>query len=282
MLGALASFCLMAIGAKELSGELNTFQVLFVRSAISLGVVVAIIAVSGKTDLFRTQRLKWHSFRNISHLAGQYGWFVAIGLLPLAEVFALEFTVPFWTAILAYVVLKESLTARKLIAIMCGFLGVLIIVQPGFKQIDFGVIVILLAAICYSFTYISTRTLASTDAPLTILFYMCIIQFPITLVFALPHWESPNSNQWLWMAAIGITAMSAHYCLSNAMKYADAAIVVTMDFLRLPAIAIVGALFYAEKIEVTLLIGALLMLGGNIVNLYQPKRKRVTSDPQES
>ncbi|WP_114767627.1 DMT family transporter [Vibrio rhodolitus] len=274
MLGALTSFCFMAIGAKELSGELNTFQVLFVRSAISLSIIIAVIVATGKQQLFRTKRLGWHGLRNLSHLAGQYGWFIAIGLLPLAEVFALEFTVPFWTALLAFLFLKESLTFKKVCAIVLGFIGVLLIVQPGFKQVDIGVVIILLAAICYSFAYISTRTLAATDAPLTILFYMCIIQFPITMAFALPNWQTPVGIHWLWLTVIGVTALSAHFCLSNAMKYADAAVVVTMDFLRLPAIAVIGALFYAEQVDVTLLVGAMLMLSGNVINLSQPKAKQ--------
>ncbi|MBA5763788.1 DMT family transporter [Vibrio sp. 404] len=275
MVGALVSFCLMAIAAKELSGAVSTFQVLFIRSAISLLIVVVIIVLSGNRHWMNTKRFGWHGLRNISHLAGQFGWFIAIGMLPLAEVFALEFTVPFWTALLAFLFLKESISLRKLFAIVFGFVGVMVIVQPGFKQMDSGVLVILLAAICYSFAYISTRALAVTEAPITILFYMCVIQFPITLIFALFDWQTPQGMQWLWLLIIGITALTAHYCLSHAMKYADAAVVVTMDFLRLPAIAVVGALFYAEKIELTLFLGALLMLFGNVVNLYQPKRERI-------
>lgn len=276
-MGALSSFCFMAIAAKELSGEINTFQILFIRSAISLMIIVSIITLSNNWQWFTTKRLGWHGLRNITHLAGQYGWFVAIGMLPLAEVFALEFTVPFWTALLAFLLLRESLSLRKLVAIFFGFAGVMIIVQPGFKQVDAGVMVILLAAIFYSFAYIGTRALATTENPVTILFYMCAIQFPITLCFAFNEWQTPDLRQWFWLLVVSVSALTAHYCLSHAMKYSDAAVVVTMDFLRLPAIAIVGALFYAEKIEPALFLGALLMLFGNVVNLYRRKSGKIQS-----
>ena len=274
MLGTLLSFSFMAVAAKELSGQLATFQVLFFRSAISLLIISTILIVIGKRALITTSQLKWHGLRNVFHLAGQYGWFVAIGLLPLAEVFALEFTVPFWTAILAAALLKEALTLRKLTAITFGLVGVMVIVKPGFEQIQIGVGVMLVAAMCYAMAYISTKRLTQTEAPLTILFYMTLIQFPICLLFAIPDWQLPNGGQWLWLVMIAITALTAHYCLSQAMRYADSAVVVTMDYFRLPIIAFIGVLLYNEQVEMSLFIGASLMLFGNLVNFYQPKFKQ--------
>jgi len=101
MIGTLMSFCLMAVSVRELGSDIDTFQVLFFRSAIGLIVISTIIIGTRNTRLFYTGRIGLHSIRNTFHFAGQYGWFVGIGLLPLAEVFALEFTVPLWTALIA-------------------------------------------------------------------------------------------------------------------------------------------------------------------------------------
>ena len=129
MTGALVSFCLMAIGGRELAGGVNTFQILLTRSVIGLLVVSALILRSGRLERFRTQRAGLHLGRNLFHFAGQYGWFLGLGLLPLAQVFALEFTTPLWTLLIAAVLLKEALSVRKLVAIALGSLGVVVILN---------------------------------------------------------------------------------------------------------------------------------------------------------
>ncbi|MGD8112715.1 DMT family transporter [Vibrio sp. TRT 17S01] len=276
MLGTLASFCLMAVGARELSGAVSTFQVLFFRSVIGLFVVSVVILSLGNFTLFSSRRMKLHSTRNIFHFAGQYGWFVGIGLLPLAEVFALEFTVPLWTLLIACLFLNEALTKRKLLSIVMGILGVIIIVQPGVEVMNIASLIVLGAAVAYAVSHASTKSLASTEHPLTILFYMCAIQLPIGFSFAIFDWQFPNQTQWLWIVVIGLTAMSAHYCMTKAMQFAEVSTVVTMDFLRLPLIAVVGVLLYSEPFELSLLIGAALMLAGNLIGLYKGRAVKVT------
>ena len=117
MVGGLVSLSLMAIGARELGGQITTFQILFFRSVISLIVITLIIVKSKKTSLFSSKRIKLHIVRNVFHFVGQYGWFLGLGLLPLAHVFALEFTVPLWTLIIAAAFLKEGITIKKTIAV---------------------------------------------------------------------------------------------------------------------------------------------------------------------
>ena len=110
MIGTLLSFSLMAVCARELAGEVATHQTLFFRSVIGLICVSIILLASKKRVNIQTTKLGLHTLRNIFHFAGQYGWFLGIGLLPLAEVFALEFTVPIWTLIVAAIALGEKIT----------------------------------------------------------------------------------------------------------------------------------------------------------------------------
>ena len=268
MSGSLLSFCLMAIGARELAGEIPVFQTLFVRSAVGLLCVVAILYVTKQAALIKTKALGLHVFRNSFHLAGQYGWFLGIGLLPLAEVFALEFTVPIWTAIFASIVLKETLTRRKLIAIACGLLGVLVIVQPGVAIVNVASLIVLGAAICYAIAHTSTKALSATEKPIVILFYMCLVQLPVALALSLSAWVWPVGVQWVWLVSIALSALSAHYCMVKAMHYAEITIIVTMDFLRLPLIAMLGMLLYQEHFEFAIMLGGALMLLGNLVNAW--------------
>ena len=270
MSGTLLSFSLMAICARELSEEIATSQTLFFRSAIGLVCIYIILLVSKERVKIQTNRLGLHTLRNIFHFAGQYGWFLGIGLLPLAEVFALEFTVPIWTLIVASLALDEKITARKVAAIMLGTLGVVVILQLGFAIIDTASFIVLASAICYAVSHTATKSLSSSDSAIPILFYMCLIQLPIGLFLSLSSWVWPVGLQWLWLLIIGLTALSAHYCMVRAMQYAEATTVVTLDFLRLPLIALVGVLLYSEQFELSLLLGGLLMLIGNIVSLKQP------------
>ncbi|MEZ5528655.1 MAG: DMT family transporter [Porticoccaceae bacterium] len=275
MLGALLSLSLMAVGARELSTELNTFQTLFIRSVIGLLIISALVARVGGRPLFATARPGMHIVRNLFHFAGQYGWFVGIGLLPLAEVFALEFTVPFWVAIIAALCLGERLTVRKLLAIALGVAGVLVILRPGVEILEAASLIVLAAAVSFSCAYVATKSLSTTEDPLTVLFYMCLVQMPVSLVLALPHWQLPTEPLvWLWLVIVGVTALTAHFCITSAMRRAEAGIVVTLDFLRLPLIGLVGIVFYQEQFEIALLLGALLMLAGNLINVYRPAYQR--------
>ncbi|MEZ9157119.1 DMT family transporter [Vibrio lentus] len=273
MVGALMSFSLMAIGARELSGNISTYQVLLVRSVIGLCIVSFLIFASKKKELFSTNRLPLHSLRNVFHFGGQFGWFVGIGLLPLSEVFALEFTVPLWTALLASLFLGESLTLKKMSAIALGLLGVVVIVQPTQDVISVGAIIVLCAAFCYAVAHTSTKSLASTEAPLTILFYMCLIQLPIGLVLSWQTWKMPSALESAWLLLVALSALSAHYCLTKAMKNAEVTLVMILDFFRLPAIAVVGILLYDEPLTPALIIGGVVMLFGNLLVTYKSNRR---------
>lgn len=240
-------------------------------------VILIVIACTQNIRLFRTNRIGLHGVRNIFHFIGQYGWFVGIGLLPLAEVFVLEITVPLWTALIAYVFLKEKFTAQKFISILLGIFGVIVIVQPGIEIVNYASLIVLGSAICYTISHASTKSLSSTENPLTILFLMCLVPLPIGLFFSLLHWQNPTHVQWLWITIIGITALSAHYCMAKAMQYAEVTVVVTMDFFRLPVIALIGVALYSESVEITLFVGVLLMFFGNLLNVYIPRNKHKPS-----
>ena len=277
MMGGLVSLSLMAIGARELAGQITTFQILFFRSVISLIVITLIIYKSKKTRLFSSKRIKLHIVRNVFHFVGQYGWFLGLGLLPLAHVFALEFTVPLWTLVIAALFLKEDITIRKVIAVLFGVAGVYIILKPGIEIVDSASIIVLIAAIGYSVSHVTTKALSNTEDSLTVLFYMCLIQLPIGFLFTMNDWVLPDSHQCFWLSIIGITALTAHYCITNAMKLAEAGIVVTLDFLRLPLIAVVGVIFYSEAFDVAVILGASLMFFGNLINLNLSKTKRLST-----
>ncbi|PKF63156.1 EamA family transporter [Psychromonas sp. psych-6C06] len=267
MTGTICSFALMAIAGRELSGTINTFQVLFVRSLLGLFVISLIILSLNKAQYFKTSQIKTHLLRNSFHFLGQYGWFVGLGLLPLSQVFAIEFTVPFWTAIIASVVLKDHLSASKMIAIVIAFAGVLFIVKPASDHFESATLIVLLAAFCYSCAHTGTKVLSKHNNTLTILFYMCLIQLPIGAVLMIPYWTVPSMVEWGWIFIVAITALTAHFCMTKAMLTTTVTTVVTLDFMRLPLIALLGFAFYQEPFGAVSILGTALIFVAMLINI---------------
>lgn len=269
--GAVLSFSAMAVAARELLAHMQPFQVLFVRSAIMMAIVLLVVAQADPAAA-RTRRLPLHALRNVIHFGGQYCWVFAIGALPLATVFAIEFTMPVWTALLAALLLGEHLTRPRLVMLAMGLLGVLIILRPGFGLFQPAALVALAASFLYAGNMIATKRLSATDTPLAVLFWMSVVQTPLSLLAALPQWVAPPPSAIPWMAVMGVGSYAAHYCMTRAFKLADATVVVAIDFTRLPLIAVVGALFYAEAFDPWIIVGATVIFAGTYYSLTRESR----------
>lgn len=266
MSGTLFSFMAMAIGGRQLSGHLTTFQILFFRSLIGLLIIGFLIWRSNWQQIY-TKHFKIHALRNVAHFGGQFGWFYGIAFIPLAEVFALEFTVPVWTAVLATILLGEQITRARVTAITFGVVGVILILRPGLAVVNPASLAVLGSALAYAFSHTLTRKLAQIDTPLTILFYMTLIQLPLGLVTSIFDWTTPTSAMLPWIMVVGVSALSGHYCMARALALADAIVVVPMDFLRLPLIATIGVTVYGEPLDWLVLAGGSLMFAGNLINI---------------
>jgi drug/metabolite transporter (DMT)-like permease len=264
--GAILSFCLMAIAVRELLPTMGSFEILFLRSAISLVIMLAIIARVG-TERLRTQRFGLHVLRNLFHFAGQYAWVYSIAMLPLAMVFAIEFTMPVWSAVLAVLLMGERLNHGRVVMLALGLVGILIILKPGVEAVPAAAIVMLLGSFAYAATMISTKQLAKTDSALAVLFYMSLIQVPLALVPALQQWVTPGLADLPWVLAIGVTGLGAHLCLTRSLRIADATLVIPIDFLRLPLITVVGMMFYGEPLQPSILIGAAVIFAGTYYSI---------------
>jgi len=271
MSGALFSFTAMAVAARELSHDMGTFQMLVVRSGFGVVLVTLLLAQSGFAQL-RFTHLKLHATRNVIHFCGQLGWFYAIGLIPLATVFAIEFTTPLWTAVFAAFFLRERLTTARVTAVVLGIAGILVILRPGLATLEPGALAMLAGALAYGLMYVVTKKLSSRDSALCILFWMSFMQFVMALGPALAHWSPLADAQWPWVLVLGITGISAHFCMVKALGCADATVVVPLDFLRLPLIGLLGYFFYGEAIDGWLILGATLILGGNATSLWRENR----------
>ena len=272
MSGTLFSFMAMAIGGRQLSGHLTTFQILFFRSLIGLLIIGFLVWRTNWQQIY-TKHFKIHALRNVAHFGGQFGWFYGIAFIPLAEVFALEFTVPVWTAVLATILLGEQITRARVTAITFGVVGVILILRPGLAVVNPASLAVLGSALAYAFSHTLTRKLAQIDTPLTILFYMTLIQLPLGLVTSIFDWTTPTVAMLPWIMVVGVSALSGHYCMARALALADAIVVVPMDFLRLPLIATIGVAIYGEPVNWLVLAGGSVMFAGNLINIRAEQKR---------
>jgi drug/metabolite transporter (DMT)-like permease len=130
MLGAIASFSSMAVAGRVVSNELNTFEIMTYRSLVGIVVLWSLLTLTGQWHGVSRRSLGWHAARNAAHFTGQNLWFYAVTVIPLAQVFALEFTSPIWVVLLSPLILGERLTALRLGSVLLGFIGILIVARP--------------------------------------------------------------------------------------------------------------------------------------------------------
>ena len=275
MIGAIASFTAMAIAGRAVSFELDTFEIMMFRSFVGIVLVLVIAQAAGTLDQVTRRSLGLHGLRNVCHFTGQNLWFFALTTIPLAQLFALEFTSPLWVLLLSPLFLGERLTRPKFLAALTGFIGVLIVVRPDFTALDTGVICAAASAIFFAGTAIATRRLTRTETITCILFYLTVMQAGLGIVAAGYDGDIalPSAGSVPWLILIGCAGLLAHFCLTTALSLAPASIVMPIDFARLPVIAVIGALFYNEAIDLWVLVGALLIFGANYANIRLESRR---------
>ncbi|WP_299846270.1 DMT family transporter [uncultured Paracoccus sp.] len=275
MMGCLASFIGMAIGSRELADTMSIAQILVIRSLVGL-VVVLILARHLLPELRQMRDIRLHGLRNLVHFGAQYCWTLGVALMPLAEVFALEFTMPIWVAIFAWAALGERIGRARIIAMAVSFIGVLIVLRPGAAIIDPAAFVVLLAAAGYGASTVFVKRLTRHSSPQIIVVWMVLMQLPMGLALLALRggWVAPGWGDLPWMLMVGITALTAHYTMAQALRVMDASIAIPIDFLRVPLIAVIGWLLYDEPISAAVFIGAVIIFTANFTAMRSEARNR--------
>jgi drug/metabolite transporter (DMT)-like permease len=264
--GSIASFLTMTVASRAIIPALDVFQVMEMRSVIGWFILLPLVLASGGFAAMRTKRPLQHIGRNVVHYGGQFAWLQALTMIPLAQLISIEFTTPM-------LFLGERMSARKIAAILLGLVGVLVIVRPGAATVDPGHLIMLAGAVCFGISVVMVKSLTRTDSVVAIIFWMLIIQSIIGLVPAIAVWRTPEPWMWPWILVVSFTGMSSHFCMARALTYAEATVVMPMDFLRLPLSALIGFMLYSERIDTLTAIGAALILAGNLFNMQRRARE---------
>ncbi len=274
MLGFMVSITIMAICIRELSYKYSSFEIQNFRNIFSI-IIIYIVFLLKKNINLNSKQLKNNFIRNIFHFIGQSAWTWGLTVLPLATVFSLEFTMPIWAAIISILIFKEKISLNKIFFLFLGLIGTWIILVPDTRYIEFSNIIVLFSAITYAFAHNYTKELTKTDSILSILFFMSIIQLPLSFIgsIMMGNMQFNIIQEVPLILLLTVTSLLAHYSLSSALKKSDATIILPIDYIRLPIIVIIGWYYYNEIITNNVIIGSILIIFGAVIFLRKDIKK---------
>jgi drug/metabolite transporter (DMT)-like permease len=269
MFGSVLAFTVMAIASRQASARHDTFEIMFWRSLIGFVLVFGYMVATKRLTEAKTRHPAQHLVRNLFHFTGQNLWLWALTLIPMAQVFAIEFTSPLWVMLLSPLLFGEKLSALRALAAAVGFAGILVVARPDFGHVDPGVLAALGAAVGFASTLLMTKYLTREETVLTIMFWLTLMQTFFGLVMALRDGQTvlPDASSAPWLVVIGLCGVLAHMCLTTALRMAPAAQIMPIDFLRLPLITLAGVMLYDEPLTWPLVVGGAMILSANWLNL---------------
>ena len=255
------SFVVMHSAAKFLSDQIHIFEITFLRCALVAVVLTPMIFKEGKSSLI-TKQPKFQIYRIITNSIAMLCFFYGLTLTTLAEVTALNLTVPIFTTLLAFLFLNEKLKKHRLSALFIGFLGAIIVLRPDI-YINIGGVLILISALIWSVSLIFIKKLTETDSPVTISLYAGVGMIPATFVAAYPYLTMPNLYQFLIILFIAVTGTIAQTLLNSAFKRGQLAILLPFDYLKLIWSVLIGYTIFVESTTISLWIGGTLIVGAS-------------------
>jgi len=265
----------MLILVRELSADYSAFQLLLVRNGVAVAILLPPALMGGMAAL-RTSRLGLHALRTVFAYLAVLGLFFGIGRLPLPDVTALSFTQPLFVVVLAALILMETVGFARWRALLFGFLGLLVVVRPGFAEIGLATLAVLLSSFFYACTNICVKRLMTTDTPRHSVFYFNVLMLPLSLLPALFFWITPPPADLLLMAGIGVAGTCMVYSYARAFSLADASAVMPFDILRLPMAAGAAFLLFGDRGDVWTWTGsALIFLSSIKLARMESRKKRI-------
>ena len=243
----LASVCMVGFAAigKHLAADLPVTVITFFRSLLGIFILAPWFFRVGLAGL-ATKHAGLLVARGINTLLGLYCVFAAVALLPLADVIAIMYSKPIFASIAAVLILREVMYGARWRGVLFGFIGMLLIIRPGFTDWNMGVLYALGAMAAGAFTVISVKFLTRTEPPDRIVAYTVMVMIAGSAVPAAIYWVTPTWEQLLWLAALGALATMFQRCIARALAAADATVMLPFEFMRLLAAAVIGYLVFGD------------------------------------
>ena len=278
-IGATLFGSLMGAGVKLLSDDLHPIMICFYRCLMGLIIITPFVARNNFQAL-QTDNMRLQIFRALINIISMICWFSAIGMMHFEKATALGFTTPLFTTVLAVLVLGEVIRFHRTAALLLGFIGILIIIRPGYMPFEFGTILMLIASFSFSFVLIFVKKLSATDSSLTIIFYHLLYMTPAFFILSLFYWENINLNQLIIFILMGTSGLLSHWCLAQAFKMSDTTFVMPLQFTKLIWASLIGLFIFAEQPDIWTWIGGIVIFISVVYITYREAfKKKGTKKP---
>ena len=284
-------FSLQDIAVKWIGGDYPVLEIVTFRSLIALPLTLLFFRYEGGQGLPTTQRHKLEYVRGLFYFLSYTTHFMGLAALPLAEIAAIKFSGPLMITLLSVMILGEKVGPRRWLALLVGFMGVLLIVRPGLAGFNMGSIFILISVLFYALAAILTRKLQTTDSSATMAYYSSLVYLTATFILApliifvgdIPNahpsiaflfhaWTMPSLLDWVIMSGLGLVWAGGMYCLARAYSLALASIMAPFEYMALPINIMWGFVIWQEIPTLTTLAGAFLTLFSGMYILYRERR----------
>ncbi len=272
-IGATLFGSFMGAGVKLLSDDLHPIIICFYRCLMGLIIITPFVARNNFKAL-QTDNMRLQIFRALINIISMICWFSAIGMMHFEKATALGFTTPLFTTVLAVLILGEVIRFHRTAALLLGFVGILIIIRPGYMPFEFGTILMLIASFSFSFVLIFVKKLSATDSSLTIIFYHLLYMTPAFFILSFFYWESINFNQLIIFILMGASGLLSHWCLAQAFKMSDTTFVMPLQFTKLIWASLIGLFIFSEQPDIWTWIGGVIIFISVVYITYREAFKK--------
>ena len=248
--------------------ELHPFVLTFYRNLFGFLVIVPLLLRTGWVGL-RSSHYHLLFLRGFLGIIGLLAWYYSLVHVPLTEATTLSFTAVIFTALAAILFLGERVRLRRWMAILVGFIGTLVVLQPSTDNFDPLFLMVLFSAFFWSLSITLIKFLSKTDSATSLVAWMSILLTALSFPFALYYWQWPVGEQWLWLVAIGVLGVTGNLCMVRALSVADTSAVMTIDFLRLIWGALIGYYFFGDQMVWSTWIGGLLIVASGAYIIFR-------------
>ncbi|MFZ8864355.1 MAG: DMT family transporter [Rickettsiales bacterium] len=254
---------IMLCMVRYVSEYYNSYIIVFWRLFFSFILMLPWLCSNGFAIL-KTTKIKLYSYRAIIGIIAMTSWFYAVTKLPLPNATALSFTSPIFTTIAAIIFLKERPGIFRLMAIMSSFVGVLIIVRPGYVDFNIASLMVLFSTSLWALASILIKKLSVVDKPKLVTFYTAFMMLPFSFIFAIFNWQMIALTHVIWFVLIGFTANVAHNALAKSLSLTDVTAIMPYDFLRLVFIGFFTYFLFNDQTNIYDIAGSIIIIGSSI------------------
>jgi len=264
---ALAAF--FGVIIKDLFSELSVITIGFYRFFFGL-ILISPFIIKNNFKVLKTYNLKLYFFRSGLNILGFLFNFTALGLLTLEKHAALGFMSPLYATVLAIIILKEKIRFYRTTALIIGFIGVLIVIQPGLSEIEIGIIFAIIGNFCFGLTIIIIKLTSKKDSSLTILSYQYLLTSLFALIIYIPLFEIPNIEQFFKLLIASIIGTLMHYLFNQAIKISDVTFITPFKYLGLVFASLLGFIFFNDVPDIyTWIGGSIIFLSVFIITIRE-------------